>query len=108
MIMKEEKMQWCKARQPANQSGITLTRRKNKQGEYVWPPRIFNPWGERSCPEYFLPERSLGTRTRGMPAMPGCCTYFSFQFCQSVASADGMTVGVCDLPFNTILWRDTF
>ena len=35
MIMKEEKMQWCKARQQANQSGITLTRRKNKQGEYV-------------------------------------------------------------------------
>ena len=35
MIMKEEKMQWCKARQQANQSGITLTRRKNKQGDYV-------------------------------------------------------------------------
>ena len=33
--MKEEKMQWSKARQQANQSGITLTRRKNKQGEYV-------------------------------------------------------------------------
>ena len=32
MIMKEEK---CKARQQANQSGITLTRRKNKQGEYM-------------------------------------------------------------------------
>ena len=31
MIMKEEKMQWCKARQQANQSGITLTRRKNKR-----------------------------------------------------------------------------
>ena len=35
MIMKEEEMQWSKARQQANQSGITLTRRKNKQGEYV-------------------------------------------------------------------------
>ena len=35
MIMKEEKKQWCKARQQANQSGITRTRRKNKQGEYV-------------------------------------------------------------------------
>ena len=56
--MKEEKMQWSKARQQANQSGITLTRRKNKQGEYVcylnkktmkaylWGPRGFLILGE--------------------------------------------------------------
>ena len=33
--MVQSKAASCKARQQANQSGITLTRRKNKQGEYV-------------------------------------------------------------------------
>ena len=32
------------------------------------PPRIFNPWGERSSPEYLLLKRSFGTYTRGVPA----------------------------------------
>ena len=33
--MKSEEAQWSKAKQQAAQSGITLTRRKNAQGEYV-------------------------------------------------------------------------
>ena len=33
--MNTEEKQWLKARQQASQRGITLTRRKNKEGEYV-------------------------------------------------------------------------
>ena len=35
-------------------------------------PRISNPWGKRSSPEYLLLKRSFGTRTRGMQARKVC------------------------------------
>ena len=34
-------------------------------------PRIFNPWGERSTPEYLLPKPRFGTRIRVVPATVG-------------------------------------